>query len=419
MEDKNVIPEIVRVDIKTEIVKEEPIEAEDSFVECETCKENSTSEKDCAHRPSDRLGLPRGECRTNVSDPVEDVKPKVEPDDRESLSDDLIDKLIESGVTEKEENYHDVPEILPEDTDFLRTEIKMEEVDIDSVKDELDNNEASISSEALGQEEDSNENPKPGPSEEAKKDKVIHGLKRHKKAYIEKKPHECQVCLKSFPSKSSLTVHFRIHSGEKPYKCKICPNAYTSRTSLVVHSRTHTGEKPFECQVCSRPFACRSALVVHSRIHTGEKPYKCKACSKSFSDNSSYIRHITVHEKEKQHKCEVCSKSYTDKSYLVVHSRIHTGEKPFKCEVCPNAYARYPSLVHHSRIHTGERPYQCKFCSKPFISQNGLSRHEKIHEGKTLEMPSLYKIVSPSKLRPVVFTVTESSQLVQVTKTSE
>nr|XP_023023324.1 uncharacterized protein LOC111511532 isoform X7 [Leptinotarsa decemlineata] len=169
MEDKNVIPEIVRVDIKTEIVKEEPIEAEDSFVECETCKENSTSEKDCAHRPSDRLGLPRGECRTNVSDPEEDVKPKVEPDDRESLSDDLIDKLIESGVTEKEENYHDVPEILPEDTDFLRTEIKMEEVDIDSVKDELDNNEASISSEALGQEEDSNENPKPGPSEEAKK----------------------------------------------------------------------------------------------------------------------------------------------------------------------------------------------------------------------------------------------------------
>nr|XP_023023319.1 midasin-like isoform X2 [Leptinotarsa decemlineata] len=167
MEDKNVIPEIVRVDIKTEIVKEEPIEAEDSFVECETCKENSTSEKDCAHRPSDRLGLPRGECRTN--DPEEDVKPKVEPDDRESLSDDLIDKLIESGVTEKEENYHDVPEILPEDTDFLRTEIKMEEVDIDSVKDELDNNEASISSEALGQEEDSNENPKPGPSEEAKK----------------------------------------------------------------------------------------------------------------------------------------------------------------------------------------------------------------------------------------------------------
>ncbi|XP_023023327.2 uncharacterized protein isoform X9 [Leptinotarsa decemlineata] len=174
MEDKNVIPEIVRVDIKTEIVKEEPIEAEDSFVECETCKENSTSEKDCAHRPSDRLGLPRGECRTNVSDPVEDVKPKVEPDDRESLSDDLIDKLIESGVTEKEENYHDVPEILPEDTDFLRTEIKMEEVDIDSVKDELDNNEASISSEALGQEEDSNENPKPGPSEEAKKARAIH-----------------------------------------------------------------------------------------------------------------------------------------------------------------------------------------------------------------------------------------------------
>ncbi|XP_023023326.2 uncharacterized protein isoform X8 [Leptinotarsa decemlineata] len=342
MEDKNVIPEIVRVDIKTEIVKEEPIEAEDSFVECETCKENSTSEKDCAHRPSDRLGLPRGECRTNVSDPVEDVKPKVEPDDRESLSDDLIDKLIESGVTEKEENYHDVPEILPEDTDFLRTEIKMEEVDIDSVKDELDNNEASISSEALGQEEDSNENPKPGPSEEAKKDNAgketlgpiffsksltrIYNLQLHRKFQNGKKPYECQVCLKSFSDSSTLVAHTRIHTGEKPFQCKFCPKAFSQHSNASTHERIHKAEKPYKCDVCSKAFTHQGSLRNHSKIHSDEKPFQCELCPKAFKWSNSYKLHLRVHTGEKPFTCGVCSKSFASASYFKTHEEIHRWE---------------------------------------------------------------------------------------------
>ncbi|XP_023023325.2 uncharacterized protein isoform X7 [Leptinotarsa decemlineata] len=353
MEDKNVIPEIVRVDIKTEIVKEEPIEAEDSFVECETCKENSTSEKDCAHRPSDRLGLPRGECRTNVSDPVEDVKPKVEPDDRESLSDDLIDKLIESGVTEKEENYHDVPEILPEDTDFLRTEIKMEEVDIDSVKDELDNNEASISSEALGQEEDSNENPKPGPSEEAKKDGET--FRRHMK---------CKVCLRT---------------GEKPSNCETCSGSFSTRSDLIMHCRTRTGEKPYKCEFCSKSFMSASGLRSHKKFHTKNNLLQCDMCSKSFSRPDCLRKHRRVHTGEKPYKCQVCSKCFSQNTSLILHSRTHTGEKPFQCEVCLKSFISRTQLNRHQLTHTGEKPFQCKFCSKSFISRRALNKHEKIH----------------------------------------
>nr|XP_023023322.1 zinc finger protein 271-like isoform X5 [Leptinotarsa decemlineata] len=419
MEDKNVIPEIVRVDIKTEIVKEEPIEAEDSFVECETCKENSTSEKDCAHRPSDRLGLPRGECRTNVSDPEEDVKPKVEPDDRESLSDDLIDKLIESGVTEKEENYHDVPEILPEDTDFLRTEIKMEEVDIDSVKDELDNNEASISSEALGQEEDSNENPKPGPSEEAKKVFKIPSNNAEKcKNYRNRKKKDAALKIKTSKTSAERSRTYRRRKKQLAQGSKLSanevldtPSTSNSQTTLEpssqpvttdnagketlgpiffsksltriynlqLHRKFQNGKKPYECQVCLKSFSDSSTLVAHTRIHTGEKPFQCKFCPKAFSQHSNASTHERIHKAEKPYKCDVCSKAFTHQGSLRNHSKIHSDEKPFQCELCPKAFKWSNSYKLHLRVHTGEKPFTCGVCSKSFASASYFKTHEEIH----------------------------------------
>lgn len=55
------------------------------------------------------------------------------------------------------------------------------------------------------------------------------------------RPHECEICKKSFRQAGQLKTHQRIHKGEKPYQCHICSGSFRSSSSLITHLRTHTG----------------------------------------------------------------------------------------------------------------------------------------------------------------------------------
>lgn len=73
----------------------------------------------------------------------------------------------------------------------------------------------------------------------------VHGIKKNCNVV-------CPECRKSFPSKSTLTVHMRMHSGERPYKCDLCPKSFRVSSNLVCHRRIHTKEKPHTCCYCGR-----------------------------------------------------------------------------------------------------------------------------------------------------------------------
>ncbi|XP_034669812.1 zinc finger protein 568-like isoform X2 [Drosophila subobscura] len=51
---------------------------------------------------------------------------------------------------------------------------------------------------------------------------------------------KCTLCPKSYPQKSNLNRHMKLHTGERPYQCSHCSKSFNQSISLKIHMRTHT-----------------------------------------------------------------------------------------------------------------------------------------------------------------------------------
>jgi len=215
--------------------------------------------------------------------------------------------------------------------------------------------------------------------------------------------HQCQTCLKFYPTLESLSLHIeRVHQRIRPEKCDFCGNGFNNIHELnkhkaIVHTNEEGLERDIKCDTCGKTFVLPYQLIRHNRYAHGEDKKKriCDRCppgkSKLYSEKRLMI-HIEAAHKDVQpevHACYVCGKTFKSQGAVTRHiDCFHLKIRKFKCDICEHGFnSKYDLQRHKAVIHKdveGKEPdIMCPTCGKMFMFQLQLSRHIKFtHEAK-------------------------------------
>ncbi|XP_050091324.1 transcription factor grauzone-like [Anopheles aquasalis] len=200
----------------------------------------------------------------------------------------------------------------------------------------------------------------------------------------------CDVCNKSFSTRSYLQVHkSRVHGTEedRPYKCNQCHQSYTSECHLKAHLVSHVR---VSCDICQKVLASSLSLRVHMvNIHGNREMLICDSCGKEFRTRQAFDRHVNQHmgiDQTEHVQCSLCSKWLGSKRALKVHIQLVHNEagQTFKCDQCPHESPNSRAMANHKqRVHVDLR-FECDVCGKRFKRQLYLKEHIALHTGKPL-----------------------------------
>ena len=75
---------------------------------------------------------------------------------------------------------------------------------------------------------------------------------------------------------------FVFDDAGKRFGCKVCGQRYSLLPNLLSHIRFHTGIGLHTCDVCKKSFPTKTALDIHQLSHTNDTPFECAKCSRRF-----------------------------------------------------------------------------------------------------------------------------------------
>ncbi|XP_055901821.1 zinc finger protein 729-like [Eupeodes corollae] len=252
-----------------------------------------------------------------------------------------------------------------------------------------------------------------------------YDLLRHHRTHTKEKPFQCNVCVKSFSTKSGLKIHLNTHiSSEaqpaRAYECAVdeCHKRFASLRALDIHTKTHTNSISYICPICSKIFTSKAGFSSHKhhtkdqefdsirellkspvQIETNsaeeafkaeeylKRSHQCFVCGLKMQKLSHLRQHEATHRGEKQYQCEICFRSYTTQSSLNLHLKIHTAEKTHKCQVCNAKFFTQSLLMRHMISHSDQRNYACPYCDERFKTNDNCKNHILTHARSLLASP--------------------------------
>nr|XP_029711581.1 zinc finger protein 555-like [Aedes albopictus] len=198
----------------------------------------------------------------------------------------------------------------------------------------------------------------------------------------------CCACREEFETGEQLKEHsVAVHLPEKPapdptrpYACNVCYRSFKSKTLLHAHEfRKLKDAKKHVCIQCGMAFRYPGELKDHEMTHTtGEKVFQCPKCPKAYSNRNAYRKHVASHEvPADKYKCEICRVTLKSLHGLRRHTVQHTGELPHRCPHCPATFAVHAGLNGHLFTHTDKKTLECPICSKQFKRPEEVRKHLK------------------------------------------
>lgn len=149
---------------------------------------------------------------------------------------------------------------------------------------------------------------------------------------------------------------------------------------MIKHKLIHSKEKHFVCEICAKSFSSKSNLQSHMTHHSGKNQprVQCNYCHLWYKNMDTLRTHMHRHKDKRQHICVTCNKECTSRSSLAAHIRyVHLKVREFECNICKKQFRRRLELTEHMARHTGEILYKCPFCPKTFSSSSNYFSHRK------------------------------------------
>ena len=102
---------------------------------------------------------------------------------------------------------------------------------------------------------------------------------------------ECSTCKKTFKLKKYYKLHECVISGSKQYKCSLCEMKFISSCYIRQHmNRVHKPDEEkylFNCEICSKTYSSKSNLQIYTeRVHGKRSKYICNQCGKDCRSKS-------------------------------------------------------------------------------------------------------------------------------------
>jgi len=186
----------------------------------------------------------------------------------------------------------------------------------------------------------------------------------------------CQICHKTFGSKSNLRKHERRGNCYSSLYCEICDRDFVKPALFKIHQESHTqNEKvpPVEhqCNFCKKVFKAKNNLIEHQRDRVCQAKDRLK------------LEKVDTHE----FKCEFCTNSYLQKRNLDAH--VKQAHKPkyeyekYACDICENLnFSTKGALTRHIKTkhsppNLDSKKYNCVLCLQQFSNKSNLEKHLK------------------------------------------